>query len=163
SPHRAADGSDLVRTQHPGYLPHDGHCDSVVEGHFAPPLIWQTTDAESVSWAAPSIPSTTATSSRPARSKRPSTSTRWFSSPPDGRTRRTSKRSRVQSMVSDDRHRHGLESALHRLTRRCRPARAHLHHRYAARSGSKLRFGHGVVLHHRRGRFGSDPDVEECG
>src|SRR5699024_547867 len=98
SPHRAADGSDLVRTHHPGDLPHDGHCDSVVEGHFAPPLIWQTTDAESVSWAAPSTPSTTATSSRPARSKRPSTSTRWFSSPPDGRTRRTSTRSRVQSI-----------------------------------------------------------------
>src|SRR5699024_4622180 len=140
-----------------------GHCDSVVEGHFAPPLIWQTTDAESVSWAAPSIPSTTATSSRPARSKRPSTSTRWFSSHrtpvPEGRRRGHESR----ASVSDDRHRHGLESALHRLTRRCRPTRAHLHHRYAARSGSKLRFGHGVVLHHRRGRFGSDPDVEECG
>lgn len=70
---------------------------SVVEGHLAPPLIWQSTDAESVSWAAPSTPSTTATSLRPVRFRRPSTSTRWSSSPRDGRIRRTSKRSAAPS------------------------------------------------------------------
>src|SRR5699024_12781074 len=95
---QAGDTFNLVHAHHSDDLPHDGHCRSVVYGHYAPSLLWQNKDAESVSWAAHSTPSNTATSSPPARSKRPSTSTRWFSSPPDGRTRRTSTRSRVQSI-----------------------------------------------------------------